>query len=378
MLPRWMPENANCNRSHAASPELVVANVAVLRYTPPVIVKLSSYKIFAIKLALFSATLAYLAGDLFLWQGLAWRTLHKGDMHTDAQPPMALVYGESITPAQLERYAAEQNWLRGRADCTPAERTSMLMDMVRSAILRIRARYNDKNLPDMTTAAQEEVQRLASRAKSDEEFDAWLASQGMTREEFTRRLAAAMKATAQLERAVQPLCQVTDEDVAKHYELLKDELVTSAHRPLRHIFISTLGENPADTKARAQAIMKALEDGADFAAMARRQSEDDHSAPAGGDLGEVFDDSLFPLPELKLFGDEPLPANQLALVQSRWGWHILLPGEIQPARRLALDEVRESLRTAIQSAQYELTTQSWFNEAIREAFSKKHLQINAN
>ena len=254
----------------------------------------------------------------------------------------------------------------------------MLLDMVRSAILRIRARYNDKNLPDFSEAAEQEVQRLATRAKSAEEFESDLASLGLTREGFTRRLAAAMKETAQLERAVRPLCEVTDEDVARHYEQLQEELTAPAHRPLKHIFVSTLWQKPESVLPRAQALLKQLEDGADFATLARKQSEDDHSARHGGDLGEVYDDAGFLLPELPLFGEGALPAGQLALAQSRWGWHILLPGEITPARKLTLDETRESLRTALQSAQYELSVRAWFNEAVREAFTKKHLQIHAN
>lgn len=348
-----------------------------MRYDGAVVVKISSYKIFAIKLAIFSLTLAYLAGDLFLWRGAAWRTLHAGEKAT-GPAPLAVVYGEGISRDQLELYTAEQNWLRGRTECSPAERTSMLMDMVRGAILRMRARYNDKNLPDFTAAAEQETTRLASRARSDEEFDQWLASQGMTRSQFTQRLEAAMKATAQLERAVRPLCEVADADVARHYELLKDELTAPAHRPLKHIFFATLGDDPEQVHQRALALMKQLEDGADFATLARKRSEDDHSAAHGGDLGEVYDDANFPLPELPLFGEEALPAGKLALAQSRWGWHILLPGEITPARQLSLDETRESLRTAIQSAQYELTTRAWFDSAIREAFSKKHLQLHAN
>lgn len=358
--------------------------MAHLRYTGFAVVKVSSYKIFAIKLALFSATLAYLAGDLFIWHGMAWRTMYGGALNKSSAPPKAMVYGESITEGQLARYEADQNWLRGHWLRGPEvvnpelERTSMLMDMVRSAILRMRTRYNDKNLPDFTEAAQQEVQRLATRARSDQMFDEWLSSQGLTREEFTRRLAASMKATAQLERAVQPLCQVTDEDVALHYEQLKNELIKPAQRPLKHIFLSTVGQDARDVRRRAEELLSRLHEGEDFATLAGRYSEDSRSAPQGGDLGLVQDDGRFPLPELQIFDAESLPGGEYILKQSAWGWHILLAGELTPARELTQEEAREMLRTAIQSAQYELTTRSWFDEAIREAFFKKHLQIHAN
>lgn len=342
--------------------------------------KLSALKIFALKLALFSGMLAYMAIDLFLWHGPLWRVLYPASPMelSPEDAPMALVYGEKISAAQLNRYVDEQDWLSDRAQSAEARRTALLMGMVRSAILRIRARYNDKNLPDFAAEAEAQVQQLASRAKSPEEFDRWLTEQGYgSREQFTQKLHAILKATSMLDRAVAPFCEVSDDDVAKHYELIRDELIAPAHRPLRHIFLATLDKDVEAVRTNAQHLLDKIERGeADFAELARTHSEDDRTAPLGGDLGEVQDDSEFLLPELPLFGENALPAGKPALAQSRWGWHILLPGEIQPARQLTLDETRESLRTAIQSAQYELAVQNYLDQAIREAFHKKHLRIN--
>ena len=363
-------------------------------------VKLSSLKIFALKLALFSSMLLYLGVDLFLWHGPVWRAMYqRHENESEREPALARVYGETITAGQLARYEAEQNWLRGQDEAregqkivrlmepTPrrarkrqtreGQKIVRLMELVRGEILRIRARYNDKNLPDFAAAAQEEVERLASRAKTPEEFDAWLEGMGMTRKGFTQKLEAIMKATAQLERATAPHCEVTDEDVAKHYEQVKEQLIAPASRALKHIFLATLEKDPEMVKQQAQALMTQLEAGADFATLARTHSEDDHTAAAGGDLGVVQDDEHLALRELPLFGEQAAPAGQYTLAQSRWGWHILLPGEICPARQITLEEARESLRSAIRSAQYELAVKTYFDEAIREGFRKKHLQIHA-
>ena len=341
-------------------------------------VKLSSLKIFALKLALFSSILLYLSVDLFLWHGPVWRALHKSsENESGSESALARVYGEQITAEQLARYEAEQNWLRGQSENREGQSILRLMELVRGEILRMRARYNDKNLPDFSAAAQEEAARLATRAKTPEQFDAWLAAMGMTRQSFTRKLEAIMKATAQLERATAPHCNVTDEDVAKHYEQVKEQLIAPASRPLKHIFLATLGKDPEAVKQQGQELLKQLENGADFAELAKQYSEDDHTAAGGGDLGRVQNDERFALRELPLFGEQAAPAGKLTLAQSRWGWHILLPGELSPERQITLEEARESLRSAIRSAQYELAVQSYFEEAIREGFRKKHLQIHA-
>ena len=338
--------------------------------------KVSALRIFSLKLALFSTMLGYMAVDLFLWHGPLWGVLHgQADAQAKAAPWVAQVYGERISDDQFERYVAEQNLLRGQQECPPKQQVVMLMELARSSLLRMRARYNDKNLPDFAAAAEEEVERLASRANSPEDFEKQLSSQGYTREQFTRKLQAILKAAALLERAVSPLCEVSDADVAKHYELLKEELMLPARRPLKHIFLATLDKKPEEVEARARELLAKIESGeADFAALARQYSEDERTAQTGGDLGYV--DEHFTLKELPLFGDHALPASAPALAQSRWGWHILLPGELEPERRLSLEEAAESIRTAIQSAQYELAVQFYLDEIIRESFHKKHLIIH--
>ena len=343
--------------------------------------KLSSLKIFALKLTIFSAMLAYMGIDLFLWHGPLWRALYppREAEQEAAAPWVAQVHGERISEAQFQRYVAEQNKLQGRDTATREQKVVMLMDMVRSSLLRLRARYNDKNLPDYAEAAEAEMQRLASRASSPEQFDQWLASQGYDRAQYTRKLQAIMKAAALLQRAVEPLCEVSDEDVSKHYDMLRDELILPENRPLKHIFLATLDQDANAVRAKAQQLLEQLEHGeAEFDELARRHSEDDRTARLGGDLGVVINDGSSPLPELPLFGAEALPAGKPALAQSRWGWHILLPGEITPERPLQLEEVRESLRTAIRSAQSELAVQRFLDEAVRESFHKKHLHIQNN
>lgn len=345
------------------------------------VVKLSSLKIFAIKLALFSSMLGYLALDLFLFHGPVWHAMYSSKQPQAESARLAQVYGEKITDKQLQRYAAEQHWLSGQpqdAAVSQGQRAVQLMDLVRGSILRMRARYNDKNLPNVSAAAQEEVQRLASRAPSDEAFDTWLASQGFTRPLFTQKLEAIMKQAALLERTVRPLCEVSDADVEKHYQLLKEQLTAPSHRRVKHIFFATLDKDAEKVRQQAQGVLDRLARGeADFSALAKAHSEDARTAPLGGELGDISDDEHFPLPELPIFGANAIPTGQPTLAQSRWGWHILLAEELVPARQLSLEEARESLRTAIQSAQADLAIQRYFDEAIREGFFKKHLNIHA-
>lgn len=320
--------------------------------------------------------LLYLVVDLFVWHGPLWRVVHGKDKSLPPANAVASVYGETITHAQLARHTAEQDKLAGRKKKEPARRASRLLELVRATGIRIRARYNDLNLPDFSKEAEQEAARLASRAENDEAFAARLASQGYTRKSFTDKLQARMKAQAQLERAIAPYCEVSDDAVAAHYEQIKGELGIPESRRVYHIFLATLHRNKYEVKEKALVLLSRLKEGESFAALAAEASEDARTAGRGGDLGVIYNDGTCPLPDLPLFGDKAMPSGTPALTQSDWGWHILLAEDIAPARTASLDECRESLRSAIASAQRELAVQSYFKSAIHDARQLNRIQIH--
>lgn len=341
--------------------------------------RLSPLKIYTLKLTLFSTVLAYLAVDMWWWHGPLWQAMHPQGDDTPAakQNVVAEVLGEQITAEQWERYVMEQNFMAGRASADQLRRTSLLMDMVRAATLRIRTRYNDKNLPDCRSAAEEEVRRMASRARTPEQFEGWVRSQGYKSvEELTDRLEVRLRSLSQLERAIAPHCAVTDEDVAKHYELIKDQLVEPERRSVKHIFLETLGKDEQQVQQKAQELLARLQQGEDFQKLARECSEDLHSAPKGGELGIIRNDERRPLPELPLFGEQAIPAATPQMVKSRWGWHIIEAGEIAPARTLTLRECQDSLRSALISAQREIAIDTYFTTGVREAIRRQSIKIN--
>jgi peptidyl-prolyl cis-trans isomerase D len=139
---------------------------------------------------------------------------------------------------------------------------------------------------------------------------------------------------------------VSDEDVAAAYERYKGtRYEIGEQRCAAHILVKVADQaapdavKKAETKAR-DALGRAKK-GEDFAALARKYSEDS-SAPNGGDLGcfprgqmvKEFEDSAFSLSVGGVSG----------LVRSRFGFHIIKVKEIRPPRTTSLQEAREPLR----------------------------------
>lgn len=331
--------------------------------------KWTSAKIYVFKSAIIGTALLYMVLDLWMLRGPMYGFLHKDKQAAEAA---ALVYGERIPHGQLARHKAEQEAVSGRKKTNIA----MMMDLVRSSLLRLRTRYNDNQLPHDRAAAEKVVSSLSTRAGSNAVFEQQLASQGYTRRQFTDKVEARLMELALLDRNLAPHTQVDNAAIMAHYKQIKDELTIPASRPVKHIFISTLNRSSDDARRVAEMAIERLNAGDGFAEIAAEISEDAASASRGGNLGVVHDDALLPLPELNLFGDAALPAGTPSLAQSKWGWHVILPGPITPAYTPSLDECRETIRTAIISAQRELGINAFFDTLIKEGFQQKRIKIH--
>ncbi len=332
-------------------------------------------KISLLKLSFCTAALAYTAADVWWFEGPIWSALHPAPPQVDTSTLAAAVQGESITQAQLDRYEAEQDALAGRTKPQAARRSLYLMDMVRHTLLRNRTRYNDRNLPPCRTEAEAEVARLASRYPTEEAFEHALASQGYTRKSFTDRAEARLREAALLERALARTIEPSEADIAAAYESMQAELRIPARREVQHIFLATLGKDAEAVHAKAQELLARLQAGeVDFATLAQKESEDARSAPLGGALGLLTEGAENnSLPELPLFGEGAIAAGVPTLALSRWGWHILLAGELEPARLPTLAECRESLATALRSARREQGLRDYMESDLRQ--NRKHIQF---
>ena len=139
---------------------------------------------------------------------------------------------------------------------------------------------------------------------------------------------------------------VSDEDVAAAYERYKSARYDiGEQRCAAHILVKVADQaapdavKKAETKARD--VLKRVKRGEDFAALARKYSEDS-SAANGGDLGcfprgqmvKEFEDNAFSLPV----------GGVSDLVRSRFGFHIIRVKDIRPPHTTSLQEAREALR----------------------------------
>ncbi|MFC0251865.1 SurA N-terminal domain-containing protein [Massilia consociata] len=146
--------------------------------------------------------------------------------------------------------------------------------------------------------------------------------------------------------AVASQVQVTDAEITDYYNKNLKSYTTPEQRTASHILITLARDaKPAEqaaAKAKAEAVLLDVrKNPANFAEIAKTQSQDPGSAQAGGDLGVVekgafvkpVEDAIYALKEGETSG----------LVQSEFGYHIIKVTSVKPAAQQPLDAAKEDI-----------------------------------
>lgn len=108
------------------------------------------------------------------------------------------------------------------------------------------------------------------------------------------------------------------------------------------------GKLDADAKAKAMQVLKQLREGADFAELAKEQSDDFGSKRLGGEIrGWSAKGKFVPTFEEAAFALKPGEISEL--VRTRFGYHIIKLLEKREARQLSFDEVKEPILAGVRN-----------------------------
>jgi len=145
-------------------------------------------------------------------------------------------------------------------------------------------------------------------------------------------------------------------------------VITQSH--VRHILIKT-SEIVSDAEAKKQImdIKQRIESGADFAAQAKRYSQDG-SAQQGGDLDWVSPGQTVPEFEEEM---NKLQPGQMGVVQTQFGWHLI---QVLERRNTDVSEQqkRQQARIAIGSFKSDEQFQDWLRQLRDRAFVEYRLE----
>ena len=123
--------------------------------------------------------------------------------------------------------------------------------------------------------------------------------------------------------------KVPREDVERYYNEHLGTYTTPEQIRASHILLKTEGKNDADVRARADGILKEVKAGGDFAALAKKYSEDDSNAQQGGDL-DYFSRGRM-VPEFDAAAFALAPGEVSDVVKTQFGYHIIKVTDRKPA-----------------------------------------------
>jgi peptidyl-prolyl cis-trans isomerase D len=140
-------------------------------------------------------------------------------------------------------------------------------------------------------------------------------------------------------------------DIEKEYNNNIEQYSTPEQVRASHILLKTEGKDDAAVKAKAEDLLKQARGGADFAELARKNSEDEGSAKNGGDLDYFGKGRMVPEFDAAVFAMQPGQISDL--VKTQYGYHIIKLVDKKPATTRPLAEVRQQLndQLAYQRAQ---------------------------
>jgi peptidyl-prolyl cis-trans isomerase D len=144
---------------------------------------------------------------------------------------------------------------------------------------------------------------------------------------------------------------IPESDVEKEYKNNEEQYKTPEQVRASHILLKTEGKDDAAVKAKAEEILKQAKSGADFAELAKKNSEDEASAKNGGDLDYFGKGRMVPEFDAAVFAMQPGQVSDL--VKTQYGYHIIKLVDKKPATTRPYAQVRQQLhdQLAYQRAQ---------------------------
>ena len=130
-------------------------------------------------------------------------------------------------------------------------------------------------------------------------------------------------------------------DIERAYNSGIEQYSTPEQVRASHILLKTEGKDDAAVKAKAEEVLKQAKAGDDFAALAKKYSEDEPSAKNGGDLDYFGKGRMVPEFDQAAFTMEPGAISDL--VKTQYGYHVIKVVDKKPATTRSLAEVRQQI-----------------------------------
>jgi peptidyl-prolyl cis-trans isomerase D len=154
----------------------------------------------------------------------------------------------------------------------------------------------------------------------------------------------------------------TDAQLQADYNANRAQYQVAERVKARHILLKADASNDAQVKPKAEALLKQIQGGGDFAKLAKDNSQDTGSGAQGGELGWIVKGQTVPEFEKSAFS---LGVGQTSgLVKTTYGYHIIQVEAHEQAHLQPFDEVKPQLMVDYQKRQASQKMQELSDKAV--------------
>jgi peptidyl-prolyl cis-trans isomerase SurA len=291
---------------------------------------------------------------------------------------IARVNNEIITKSEYEKALAtaeEDSKADCQARCTPEQlatetedrRKNALRDLIDQSLLVQRAKDMGTSVEPQVIKKLDQI-RIQNKLDSMEDLEKAVTAQGINWEDFKNNIRNGLLTQQVIGSEVGSHINIGSDEVKKYYDDHKSEFVRPEQVALREIEVSTEGKKPdeiPDLKKKAETALKRVQDGEDFAEIAKRLS-DGSTAKQGGYLGQYKRGELSKVLEDKVFA---MKRNDITdVMETKQGFLILQVLEHYDEGEQALDKVQNEISEKLYNERLEPAVREYLKTLRQQSY----------
>ena len=211
--------------------------------------------------------------------------------------------------------------------------------------------------------------RLKQASVDFENFNKVLEEKGISYQEILEDAKKELTYIKHIESQMDESEKVTEEDAKAFYDDNIEKFTIPEQVKASHILIMSSKSDSNDVRLKAKEkiedLLKQIKEGADFAELAKENSDDTQSAIDGGNLNYFPKDRMVPEFAEVAFALEP---NQVSdIVETDYGYHIIKVTDHKAKEIVSFDEIKEDLTESLNNEKIDDFISNYIEKLLKNA-----------
>ncbi|TYR72998.1 foldase [Rossellomorea vietnamensis] len=211
---------------------------------------------------------------------------------------------------------------------------------------------DEKDIKVKDSEIEAELETLKSSYENDEAFNEALTSSGASMESVKENIRSYLLT----EKLLNDRVTITDDQIKEYFEANKETFAQQEQVQASHILV--------EDEAAAKEVKKKLDDGGDFAQLAKEYSTDSSNAESGGELGFFSKGDMVAEFEEKAFS---MKTDEISdPVKTEFGYHIIKITDKKDAKEAVLEDHQEEVKNILFDQALQTEYPAWLQEQKEE------------